>query len=407
MSEPEKTTSKPANGSNSQSPESPTTARPLDFDDEVQETGVTYASSSSAQQSTTETAPPKPPRPLPPRQQAENTLQEAFPSVEGSVVKAVLVASSYDLERAFHALLGMTDPNASAQDDYAPPKPPRPSATQKQLEADELYARQLAEHYNRRAQPPRGGNEANRRQRHLNDAPEEKEYNFFDDDLPVIRENIRKGFLDTQSKVSSWVQSLKKKIDGEEDDEDTPSGHAYGEDSYGQSRRIGELGRRSGDRERYDADPQVLSDDFSVLELRDSEGGGLLVPYAPPARPPRPLANSTLYKSSSPTPDRHKVSFQEGLPTEIGDLYDASEPAKRQSPAGGKLSKWQPLSSVEPSPIGENDPFSLGDSDDEKDTKAKDSVNTEAHKAAVGASSEELGSAPKGGATAESAGKSL
>ncbi|KAL5043683.1 hypothetical protein BDW71DRAFT_116592 [Aspergillus fruticulosus] len=397
MSEREKTASKPAAGPNSPSPESPTTARPLDFDDEVQEIGVTCASSAPAQQSTTETAPPKPPRPLSPRQQAENTLKEAFPSVEVSVIKAVLVASSYDVERAFHALLGMTDPNASTQDDYAPPKPPRPSATQRQLEADELYARQLAEHYNRRAQPPRGGDEAYRRQRHLDDAAEEKEYNFFDDDLPVIRENIRKGFLDTQSKVSSWVQSLKKKIDGEEVDEDTPSARAYREESYGRLRRSSELGRRSGDRERYDADPQVLSDDFSVLELRDSE--------APPARPPRPLANSALYSSSS-SPDRRKVSFQEGPPTEIGNLHDASEPAKRQSPAGGKLSKWQPLSTVEPTPIGENDPFSLGDSDDEKDTKAKDSVNTEAHKSTVEGSSEELRSASKGGASAEGAGKS-
>lgn len=32
------------------------------------------------------------------------------------------------------------------------------------------------------------------------------------------------------------------------------------------------MGRRSGDRERYDADPQLLGDDFSALELRDSEG---------------------------------------------------------------------------------------------------------------------------------------
>lgn len=31
-------------------------------------------------------------------------------------------------------------------------------------------------------------------------------------------------------------------------------------------------GRRSGDRDRYDADPQVLGDDFSALELRDAEG---------------------------------------------------------------------------------------------------------------------------------------
>ncbi|RDW76250.1 uncharacterized protein DSM5745_06242 [Aspergillus mulundensis] len=416
MSETEKTANKAASGPNSPSPESPTTARPLDFDDEVQETGVTSASS-SAQQSTAEAAPPKPPRPLSPRQQAENTLKEAFPSVELSVVKAVLVASSYDVERAFHALLGshsiqdiwraglissgMTDPSANAQDDYVPPKPPRPSATQRQLEADELYARQLAEHYNRRAQPqpPRGGDDdAYQQHRGVSNEAEDKEYNFFDDDLPVIRENIRKGFLDTQSKVSSWVQNLKKRIDGDDEEEATHVARGYGDEYHGRPRRSGDLGRRSGDRERYDADPQVLSDDFSALELRDSE--------VPPARPPRPLANSALYKSSSSSPDRRKVSFQEGPPTEIGNLYDASEPAKRQSPAGGKSSKWQPLSTVEPSPIGENDPFSLGDSDDEKDTKAKDSITTEAHKTTIEPSSEELDSGPQGGDRVESAGKS-
>ena len=51
----------------------------------------------------------------------------------------------------------MSDPGA-AQEPAPPPQPPRPvqsprppgtgRATQSQLEADELYARQLAEHYN-------------------------------------------------------------------------------------------------------------------------------------------------------------------------------------------------------------------------------------------------------------------
>ncbi|KAI9376838.1 hypothetical protein BJX61DRAFT_5205 [Aspergillus egyptiacus] len=398
MSEGEKTTSKPPAGRTSPRPESPTTARPLDFDDESQETGITSAPG-SAQQSTTEAAPQKPPRPLSPKQQAENTLKEAFPSIEASVVRAVLVASAYDVERAFNALLGMTDPNA-AQEDYAPPKPPRPTAAQRQLEADELYARQLAEHYNRRAQPPRERHEASYgQQRRGSELSEEKEYNFFEDDLPVIRENIRKGFFDTQSKVNAWVQNLKKKFDGEEDDEDE---HGYGEQSYGQPRRSGDMGRRSGDRERYDADPQVLSDDFSALELRDSE--------APPPRPPRPLANSSLHKSASPSPDRRKVSFQEGPPTEIGNVYDASEPAKRQPPVGGKPSKWQPLSTVEPSPIGENDPFSLGDSDDEKDDKAKENTTTEesdrVRHATVEAVADDVGSASNDAGKADGAGKS-
>jgi len=65
------------------------------------------------------------------------------------------------------------------------------------------------------------------------------------------------------------------------------------------------------------------------------------------------------------------VSFQEGPPKEIDDLYSASE-SNKNTPTGGKSSKWQPLSTTGHSPVGENDPFSLGDSEDERDNKAKD-----------------------------------
>lgn len=45
---------------------------------------------------------------------------------------------------------------------------------------------------------------------------------------------------------------------------------------------------------------------------------------------------------------------------------------------GGKASKWQPLSTADPDPVTDHDPFSLGDSDDEeskkKDTRVDDSV---------------------------------
>jgi hypothetical protein len=90
----------------------------------------------------------------------------------------------------------------------------------------------------------------------------------------VIRENIRKGFFETQSKVNTWVQNFKKKLDGE----DVPrpaEGYirGYGESQvYNQPRRSGDMNRRSSDRERYDADPQLLTDDLSTLELRDAEG---------------------------------------------------------------------------------------------------------------------------------------
>lgn len=101
---PQQTPTKYSGGANNSNPESPTTARPLDFDDEPQETGV--LSTPSKSENTAEVPPPKPPRPADPRQQAEETLKEAFPSIETGVVKAVLTASGYNVERAFHALLG-------------------------------------------------------------------------------------------------------------------------------------------------------------------------------------------------------------------------------------------------------------------------------------------------------------
>lgn len=78
----------------------------MDFDDEPQETGVITSSPVAPQPAAAEPAPPKPPRPLSPREQSENTLREAFPSIEPGVVKAVLTASNWHVERAFNALLG-------------------------------------------------------------------------------------------------------------------------------------------------------------------------------------------------------------------------------------------------------------------------------------------------------------
>lgn len=169
-----------------------------------------------------------------------------------------------------------------------------------------MYARQLAEHYNGAGQR-RGVRQDHdpylpRQQRETglkpNELYDDREHNFFDgnfflvysfpldkahdfvDDLPVIKENIRKGFLETQSRVNSWVQTFKKRIDGEESEDEygnVPPRQAqgftqgYGEAQTYRVRRSGE-DRRSADRERYDADPQVLSDDFSALEMRDTEG---------------------------------------------------------------------------------------------------------------------------------------
>ena len=45
-----------------------------------------------------------------PQQQAQATLQEAFPSIDATVVKAVLVASGGQIEPAFTALLSRLNP---------------------------------------------------------------------------------------------------------------------------------------------------------------------------------------------------------------------------------------------------------------------------------------------------------
>ena len=86
--------------------------------------------------------------------------------MDKSVIRAVLIASGGQIEPAFNALLAMTDPDSQQEPaqvpEPAPPAmPPRPAVQQapaqmSQMEADELYARQLAEHYEttaRSAQP--------------------------------------------------------------------------------------------------------------------------------------------------------------------------------------------------------------------------------------------------------------
>lgn len=289
----------------------------------------------------------------------------------------------------------MSDPDA-VREPTPPPQPPRPitqrmgSTPLSQLEADEQYARQLAEHYGGHGEDAtratsRGiGGQPRRQQTGMRPNEEEDNRTFFDDDLPIIKENLKKGFLETQSKVNGWITNLRKKIDGEDEDGSPQGYNAGGSSNQYRGRRSGD-GRQSGDYGRYDADPQVLSDDFAGIQL-NPDGSELcsivvIVKYltvkiAPARRSTRPLANPDLFKPTPVAPrssDGRKVSFQGGPPEEI-DIYGNSPkaaPAKENAPPSGKQSKWQPLSTVDPSPIGDtdNDPFSLGDSEDEKESK--------------------------------------
>ncbi|XP_044723925.1 CUE domain-containing protein [Hirsutella rhossiliensis] len=351
-------------------PESPTTARPFEMDDDdVLEPGIAGepgtpkpAAVSTPPVSPVEPAPPKPPRPQSETQTNVMILKEAFPSVEEPVIKAILRASGGRVETAFNALLEMSDPDAAKneQEEVPPPQPPRPQGRNDmtQVEADELYARKLAEHYDnvgayeaRTSNRPRGS----RLPQELDE--EDREHSFIDDDLPVIRENLRKGFLETQKQVNGWITNLRKKIE-DNFDESEEAAQRPGQPP----RRQGEASRRSGDYERYDADPQVLSDDFAGMKFStDGTPANQGVHKPPPS-------------TSSPMPsDGRRVAFKGD--TEEINMYDASPqmpPRDTAATSSAKASKWQPLSAMDPNPIADNDPFSLGDSEDEKDAKDKD-----------------------------------
>lgn len=200
----------------------------------------------------------------------------------------------------------MTDPDAARnepEDENPPPRPPRPAASAQlsQLEADELYARQLAEHfdnvsnYEARTANRSPGGRVRRQQTGLEPRSnaEDREHNFFDDELPVIQEKLRKGFMETQGKVNNWITTMKKRFDEEfADDDEHTQRPPQAQGHYG--KRPGESSRRSGDYERYDADPQVLSDDFAGMKFT-ADGSEC----APAKTPFDAAASEALTRSSS------------------------------------------------------------------------------------------------------------
>ncbi|KAF2486849.1 hypothetical protein BDY17DRAFT_308214 [Neohortaea acidophila] len=391
---------------NPQSPlkheESATTREEMDFDDNDHDQapspvspieaeppiGVTPSKKVSFQETAEEVAPPKPPRPLSPQQQAEHTLIEAFPTIDTKVVKAVLMASGGQVEPAFNALLGMSDPDFTPETQAPPRQPPRPTqrAPMSQLEADEQYARQLAEQYNSggaRSQTRYNQREPARRGPNLQPRPaygDDEDRNFFDDDLPEIGRNIQQGFVETQKKVNSWFTNFRKKIDGQDEDEDEDDlysasqsnsrkntgglapgrqnfGASQSEQLYGIQKQAEARQRQSTEASRYDADPHEMgADDFERLELRDDD----TAPGLPPRTSSRKTANPDLFKSAASKPP------QSGPVDEVEAVGD---------PADAKARKWQPLTSVAPHPEEDNDPFSLGDDDEDKgeDLRKEDS----------------------------------
>ncbi|KAJ4351739.1 ubiquitin-binding protein cue5 [Didymosphaeria variabile] len=311
----------------------------------------------------TEIPPAKPPRPMSPQQQATNTLIEAFPGTDPKVVKAILIASDWNVEKAFTSLLSMSDPNF--KDEEAP-----------------LRLSLRGRHNNHEARLSKTkytlGNSLSITRQQQREAHEEDDQSFFNkEDVDEIRRNLEQGFDETKKTLTGWFNNFKKKLDGEPDKYDEYGNEVYRHDqrqNFGPSqsdqlrgiRRSAEA-RRSADHNRYDNDNRMLGDDFEALELRDDEGQAH-------QRSNRPLANPDLFKPTPVSPP------QSGPVDEVDALYRNPSPNGQQTGVTGNKSggkKWQPLTSVAPHPESdEHDPFSLGDSDDEeaktKDIKAED-----------------------------------
>jgi hypothetical protein len=150
------------------------------------------------------------------------------------------------------------------------------------------------------------------------------------DDLPIIRDNLKKGW-------STFLGKVKSKLDGEpEPPAQPPRPNEY---NYNQQSS------------RYDADPRVLGDDFSHLNIQDPNNRG-----APRQSSNRPLANPNLFKTARFTSNEAEEMPPPKPPRRT---ENTTPPAQITGPSPSK--KWEPLR-----PAEDRDPFAVGDSDDDE-----------------------------------------
>ena len=157
------------------------------------------------------------------------------------------------------------------------------------------------------------------------------------DDLPIIKDNIKKGW-------STFLGRVKSKLDGEPEQPPPPPP------------RPGEYGYH----QRYDADPRVLGDDFTHLKIQDQSAG------TAPRQSHRPLANPNLFKSARFSNNSETNSTPPAMPPRPDQQASAPSalptPSQTQTPGGpSPTKKWEPLR-----PAEDRDPFAVGDSDDEE-----------------------------------------
>ena len=142
------------------------------------------------------------------------------------------------------------------------------------------------------------------------------------------------------------MSRVKSKLDGD-GDQPPPQPPRPGEYNYHQ---------RSS---RYDADPRVLGDDFSHLNVQDQNAG------YPRRQSHRPLANPNLFKSTRFS-NKENDEIPPAMPPRPEQQKAASDATPGQSHtqssgAATQAKKWEPLQ-----PAEDRDPFAVGDSDDDE-----------------------------------------
>lgn len=193
---------------------------------------------------------------------AINLLKDAFPDIEIKIINAILVASQGFVGRAFDALLSISDSNYEPEtlehisfehDD----KMISDIAKRQQIENDFIYASQL----NQMAICPRNGIKNTEPSR----CNVRREHSFINDELPMIRENIKQGFDDAKNKVSNFFSTIKKKIDGDA----SPS-----QKTFNSSQSSTSVSSHHPSKVTYnDHDPYsfVIEDDLSHLSLENNK----------------------------------------------------------------------------------------------------------------------------------------
>ncbi|CCK68747.1 ubiquitin-binding protein CUE5 KNAG_0B03050 [Huiozyma naganishii CBS 8797] len=261
-------------------------------------------------------------------------LREAFPNIEEQYVKAVIIASEGALDPAFNALLFLSDPE-SGKDVELPSRPirrgdpPLPPKNTKQLEQDELLARQLNEQYNRGQgeRPPRGGHRSGpriRREDFADDAAyearlrdrerrrhhqmSEREYrevygdgdedswsHFVEKDIPEVAAAANRSLQNTATRVGSWFSGVTKSWMGEEEG--------------------GNYGRNNAGAEQLAYDNQQIREQQEALKYYEARKQEQNLPQAPERR----RFNSFGARAGEDTLESHGISLNTG---ELSDDED-------------------------------------------------------------------------------------